>query len=345
MSLYKREDSPFWWVKIPVSGRKPIQRSAKTADKKQAREFEKKLTAEVWQQSQLGVKPRYSWKQAVIKYLEESTHKSAQETDRYHLTWLRQHLDGVMLDEINRAMLNKIQQHRKSEGVANATVNRCLQVISRIVRKAQNEWEWIALAPKVPILSEPLERVRFLEFDEATRLLAELPEHIAAMVAFSLETGLRMSNVTGLQWLQVDLEKRRLWIPALQAKAKKGIYVPLNENAVVVIRRQRFQHPTHVFTYKGELVKRPNQRAFRNAVKRAGIDDFHWHDLRHTWAARHVQNGTPLPVLQKLGGWASIDMVLRYAHVTDEHLAGYVENGSKVGLNSGDSVATKQLRG
>ena len=345
MSLYKREDSPFWWVKIPVSGRKPIQRSSKTADKKQAREFERKVTAGVWQQAQLGVKPRYSWKQAVIKYLDESTHKSAQDTDRYHLTWLRQHLDGVMLDEINRAMLNKIQQHRKSEGVANATVNRCLQVISRILRKAQNEWEWIAQAPKVPILSEPLERVRFLEINESKRLLAELPEHIAVMVAFSLETGLRMSNVTGLQWHQVDLEKRRLWIPAAQAKAKKGIYVPLNENAVVVIRHQRFQHPTHVFTYKGELVKRPNQRAFRNAVKRAGIDDFHWHDLRHTWATRHVQNGTPLPVLQKLGGWASIDMVLRYAHFTDEHLAGYVENVLKIGLNVEDSVATKQLRG
>ena len=341
MSLYKREDSPFWWVKIPVNGRNPIQRSTKTADKKLAREVEKRLTAEVWQQSQLGVRPRYSWMEAVIKYLQESTHKSAQETDRYHLAWLRQHLDSVMLDEISRAMLNRIQQHRKKQGVSNATVNRCLQVISRILRKAQNEWEWIAVAPKVPILSEPLERVRFLKAEEEVRLLAELPVHIAVMVRFSLETGLRMSNVTGLLWDQVNLEKRRLWVPASQAKAKKGIYVPLNENAVVLIRHQRFQHPTHVFTYKGELVKRPNQRAFRNAVKRAGIKDFHWHDLRHTWATRHVQNGTPLPVLQKLGGWASIDMVLRYAHFTDEHLAGYVENVSKVGSKSEDSAATK----
>jgi integrase len=215
-------------------------------------------------------------------------------------------------------------------------VNRCLQVVSRILRKAQNEWEWVASVPKVPVLPEPLERVKFLTFDESQRLLSVLPEHLASMAAFTLATGLRMSNVTGLQWTQVNLERRVLWVPAAQAKARKGIHVPLNEKAVAVIRRQLFQHPTHVFTYKGETVKRPNGRAWRQAVDRAGISDFHWHDLRHTGATWHVQNGTslPVPVLQKLGGWASIDMVLRYAHFTDEHIAGYVENVSKVGLVS-----------
>jgi integrase len=231
------------------------------------------------------------------------------------------------------------------DGVSNATVNRCLQVVSRILRKAQNEWEWVTSVPKVPILPEPLERVKFLTFDEAQRLLAELPEHLASMAAFTLETGLRMSNVTGLQWPQVNLERRVLWVPAAQAKARKGIHVPLNEKAVAIIRRQRFQHDTHVFTYNSEPVKRPNGRAWRQAVERAGIDDFHWHDLRHTWATWHVQSGTPLPVLQKLGGWASIDMVLRYAHFTDEHLAGYAGNVSKVGLVSGSDVVTKSLRG
>jgi integrase len=172
-----------------------------------------------------------------------------------------------------------------------------------------------------------------------------VPEHIAPMVAFTLETGLRMSNVTGLQWPQVNLERRMLWVPAAQAKARKGIHVPLNEKAVAVIRRQLFQHPTHVFTYRGQPVLRPNQASFRNAVARAGLEDFHWHDLRHTWATWHVQNGTPLPVLQKLGGWASIDMVLRYAHFTDEHLAGYVDNVSRVEKVSGSDSVTKSLRG
>jgi integrase len=344
MSLYKRTDSPYWWVKISVDG-ETLQRSSRTSDRKKAKEYEHILEAQLWQKKKLGAKPRYSWMDAVVKYLDEATHKSSQDTDKFHLTWLRKHLDSVMLDEITRGMLNSIQQHRKADGVSNATVNRCLQVVSRILRKAQNEWEWVTSVPKVPILPEPLERVKFLTFDEAQRLLAELPEHLASMAAFTLETGLRMSNVTGLQWPQVNLERRVLWVPAAQAKARKGIHVPLNEKAVAIIRRQRFQHDTHVFTYNSEPVKRPNGRAWRQAVERAGIDDFHWHDLRHTWATWHVQSGTPLPVLQKLGGWASIDMVLRYAHFTDEHLAGYAGNVSKVGLVSGSDVVTKSLRG
>jgi integrase len=97
------------------------------------------------------------------------------------------------------------------------------------LRKAQNEWEWIASVPKVPILAEPLERVKFLTFDDSERLLSVLPEHLASMAAFTLETGLRMSNVTGLRWLQVNLDRRQLWVPAAQAKARKGIFVPLKK--------------------------------------------------------------------------------------------------------------------
>ena len=60
-------------------------------------------------------------------------------------------------------------------------------------------------------------------------------------------------------------------------------------------------------------------------MDRAGIQDFRWHDLRHTWASWHVQSGTPLPVLQQLGGWQSYEMVLRYAHLAPEHLAEYAD--------------------
>jgi Site-specific recombinase XerD len=62
------------------------------------------------------------------------------------------------------------------------------------------------------------------------------------------------------------------------------------------------------------------------ALERAGIDNFTWHGLRHTWASWHVQNGTPLNVLQELGGWSSYDMVLRYAHLAPDHLSEFASN-------------------
>ncbi|MDO9104530.1 MAG: tyrosine-type recombinase/integrase [Methylovulum sp.] len=73
-----------------------------------------------------------------------------------------------------------------------------------------------------------------------------------------------------------------------------------------MIRYQIGKHDTYVFTYKGEPVTRANNHAWRKALIRAGIKNFRWHDLRHTWASRHIQNGTPLNVLRELGGWADL---------------------------------------
>ncbi len=86
------------------------------------------------------------------------------------------------------------------------------------------------------------------------------------------------------------------------------------------------KHPKRVFTYYGKPVDSANTRAWRQALKDAGIEDFRWHDLRHTWASWHVQNGTRLEVLKELGGWSDIKTVLKYAHLAPEHLAQDAEN-------------------
>lgn len=150
------------------------------------------------------------------------------------------------------------------------------------------------------------------------------------MVRFSLETGLRRSNVTGLQWSQVDLVRRTAWIHPDQAKARKAIAVPLSAAAIVVLREQLGQHPTHVFSYKGKPITQVSTKAWYKGLEKAGIDNFRWHDLRHTWASWHVQAGTPLRVLQELGGWECVEMVRKYAHLSSEHLAEYVDRLSKL---------------
>ena len=128
-----------------------------------------------------------------------------------------------------------------------------------------------------------------------------------------------------MQWDQVDLQRKVAWIHPDQAKAKKAIAVPLNSDAIDVIRKQVGQHDKYVFTYKGKLVERANTKAYRDAVKRAGIEDFRFHDLRHTWASWHVQSGTDIHVLQEMGGWKSIEMVKRYAHLSAKHLVDHAE--------------------
>jgi len=140
------------------------------------------------------------------------------------------------------------------------------------------------------------------------------------MAQFSLATGLRESNVTGLQWKDIDLLKRHTLVHPDQSKTKKSIPVPLNQEAIDLIKKQIGKHPIYVFTYKNNPITRCNNHAWRKALLRANIKDFRWHDLRHTWASWHVQNGTSLHELQQLGGWANFEMVLRYAHLSSQHL-------------------------
>lgn len=94
-----------------------------------------------------------------------------------------------------------------AEGVSNATANRMLSLLRAVLRRAVSHWDVLEKAPQFSLLREPSRRVRFLTRVEAARLIAELPEHLADMAVLSLSTGLRASNVTGLQWSQVNLDR------------------------------------------------------------------------------------------------------------------------------------------
>jgi integrase len=152
-------------------------------------------------------------------------------------------------------------------------------------------------------------------------LIQELPEHLADIVRFSLATGLRRSNVTKLEWSQVDMQRNVAWIHGDQAKAGKPIHVTLNATAIAVLTKQIGKNPKSVFSYKGRPIIQVNTKAWYKALKRAGIEDFRWHDLRHTWASWLTQNGVPLNVIQEMGAWESAEMVRRYAHLAPEQFA------------------------
>jgi integrase len=98
--------------------------------------------------------------------------------------------------------------------------------------------------------------------EEAERLFVELPEHLRALATFSVETGLRKSNVTGVQWSKVDLRRRCAWIRPDQAKGRRAIAVPLSEAAILVLREQVGKHPSYVLTYRGNPIKQLNSKAW-----------------------------------------------------------------------------------
>ena len=130
-------------------------------------------------------------------------------------------------------------------------------------------------------------RVRWLTPEKATALLAVLPVHLADTALFSLETGLRRSNVTGLQLSQVNLVRRLAGIHPDQAKARRAFAMPLSDSAVTVMRRQvakkrKPEFTASVFVSRGRPVYQTVTQAWRDDCAKAGISDFRWHDLRHT---------------------------------------------------------------
>lgn len=239
-----------------------------------------------------------------------------------HLRWLDQHLSGVALADIDRDRIDALPLAKRreprvvrtnrgivptGETISAGPVRRVIGVLKAVLNAAV-EWEWLDRAPVTKRTKIVTKRIRWLTQAEAERLLAELPEHLADMARFSLETGLRRSNVTGLQWSQFDMVRRVAWIHPDQAKAKKAITVPLSDTAIAVLRRQLAKKRVpefvdSVFVYHGKPVYQTVTAAWRKAQKRAGIRDFRWHDLRHTWANWHVQ---------------------RYAHLSADHLAHWV---------------------
>ncbi len=291
MALYRRGN--VYWISFTGPNRKRAQRSTGTKERVAAQELHDKWKAEVWRVAKLGEKPRKKWQEATVRWLRETSHKASHEDDKLHLRWLDRFLRGKYLDEIGKDVVEVITTERLKDEVKNATVNRMLEVLRAILRRAVNEWEWLDRSPRVRLLPEPKRRIRWLTRDEADRLLVSLPEHLAEMVRFTLATGLRENNVTHLEWSQVDLERRHVVIHADQAKARRAIAVPLNGDAVLVLRRQLGRHSTRVFTYqpptkKGKLPRAPrpikhgNTKVWRKGLAKAGIQDFRWHDLRHT---------------------------------------------------------------
>ena len=318
MSIYLRGKT--YWLRITTPDGQRVRKSTQTTDRRKAQEYHDKLKAELWRVYKLGEKPRRTWQEAALRWMDETSHKTDHKHDIEKLRWLDEYLGQCYLDEISRDLIDEISKVKRRT-TSPTTVNRYLALIRSILRAARDEWEWLDRIPKIRLYKEPPGRVRWLKKEEARRLIDELPDHLAALASFSLATGLRRANATGLTWNRVNLDDRLAWIPKEQSKTKKAISVPLNDAALAIVKSQIGKSDEFVFVYQGNPIKQTSTKAWAAALRRAGIEDFRWHDLRHTWASWHVQNGTPLQELMELGAWKTYGTVLKYAHLSTGQLS------------------------
>ncbi len=345
MPLYQRGKT--WWIYLthPITHER-IRESARTTDQTEAQRYHDQRRAELWNET--GAAPRErTWHNACADWLNAAERSKSDQYSLRALDYEDRPLSECTRESFEAALAGKTP----------ATFNRYRSIIVAILNHAGR-------SIKIPLRKTKPGRLRFLSHDEWQRLYAALPDHLKPLAKFAISTGLRQRNVTHLRWDQIDLTRRVAWIHADQAKAGKPIGIPLSDDAVDVLRGQIGKSAEWVFPYtgRGRAAGKPIAKiktAWQLAMERAGLGrferqfgpngkliskewtgDFTWHGLRHTWASWHVMAGTPLEVLQKLGGWADLKMVLKYAHLAPEYLAGYANNARPyTKTNEADRVA------
>ncbi|MEY4441036.1 MAG: hypothetical protein RL442_36 [Pseudomonadota bacterium] len=314
MAIKKRGDT--YWIDVTINGNR-IRESLKTDDPKQARELHDIRKGELWRTRMLKERPKKTFKDACDRWLVERSHKASIEDDRQKIVKLTPMIGSKLLSELDRDAL----EATLPADTKPATRNRYRALLRAILRCAEREWDWLDKAPTLRTEAEPRRRVAFLTREQAESLVSHLPEKYRCLVRFALLTGLRRSNVHGLRWEDVNLAAGMVVVHADQAKARERILVPLNSQAKAML--EAMPEPREGLVFKCPL--RISPTTWTNACKRAGVPWCRFHDLRHTWASWHAMAGTPMSVLQELGGWHSAEMVRKYAHLAPEHLAAAAE--------------------
>ncbi|ELH0540663.1 site-specific integrase [Salmonella enterica] len=372
MSLFRRGE--IWYASYSLPGGRRIKESLGTSDKRLATELHDKRKAELWRVDRLGDFPDVMFDDACMRWLEEKAEKKSLKDDRSRMAFWLAHFEGVRLKDVTEqkiySAVNKMSNRKQLEiwkikaavaqkngepapvysakPVTTSTKAKHLALMKAILRAAERDWKWLEKAPVIKIPSVRNKRVRWLEKEEAKRLIDECPEPLKSVVKFALATGLRKSNIMNLEWQQIDMQRRVAWVNPEDSKSNRAIGVALNDTACKVLRDQIGKHHKWVFVHttaakRADGTSTPAVRKMRidsktswlSACRRAGIEDFRFHNLRHTWASWLIQSGVPLSVLQEMGGWESIEMVRRYAHLAPNHLT---EHARKIDDIFGDDV-------
>ena len=313
-----------------------FRRSTETEDKKLAARIFDKLKGEIAEGKGFERLPGedFTFEDLMKKYLEEfsavNKAKLSHKRDKSLAAHLIESFKDKYIPDITPAMVSDYKVQRRSEGASPRTINYELTLMSHAFNIAIREWEWLKDNPIKNVKKERVNNTieRWLTREEEVRLLKASPKWLQDIIIFAIHTGLRQSEILDLKWSQVDMERRTITI--FEQKNKGIDTLPLNETAIRLLKENQnhnLSHCDNVFpSNKGTRMSNRNLfRAFDIAVTRAKVNNFRFHDLRHTFATRLVQGGVGIYEVQRLGRWRNVSMVMRYAHHHSESLRSSIE--------------------
>lgn len=278
--------------------------------------------------------------ECIDRYIKEvlpSKPKSHRDQER-QLNWWKANIGAYFLADVTPSLISECKDRLVNDIPANRkrkrslpTVNRYLAVLSHMFTIAVKEWEWIDDNPlrKVRRSAESKGRVRFLSDEERSKLLEACKQsHLHCLypiVVLALSTGARRNEILTLKWNNIDFTRNVIIL--YDTKNKETRLAPLTGHALRLIKDQKkIPRIDTEYIFPSNKGDKPIfiRKAWDSAVKEAGLEDFRFHDLRHSAASYLAMNGASLAEIAEVLGHKTLQMVKRYAHLSEAHTAGVV---------------------
>jgi integrase len=318
MSIYKRGDN--WYIDFTFHGqriREMIGPSRKGAEKVIA-----KRKAEIAENKYLDKRKEIEpikFHDFSVKYLAWAKANKAKNSYLHDLTSMRHLSKEFENKNIQEITLEEVEDYySKRKEVSIYSANRELALLKHFYSKAI-EWKKVKENPAKEVkvrLKEEVQRIRFLMPNEIQILLSCCPDNLKPIVTVALHTGMRREEILSLKWAQVNLITGIIHLDKTKNHEARNIKM----NMTVRSALSEIEHRSEFVFCKPDgsrYSKLPGP--FEDVVKKAGIEDFHFHDLRHTFASTLVMAGKDILVIQKLLGHKKLDMTMRYAHLAPNY--------------------------
>jgi len=313
---YRQKDTAYWWISYTDATGRRIRRSSGTENHADAKAEEQKL------RSQSHTTRRKSGGSVDVSTILAEYLKRDRLSPRNKsiARALADHFAGSDAVSLDSAAIYAYVDHRRHL-VSDSTIRRDLTLLGAAINEYNKRHGTHLPNPtRSADVREPEGRVRWITTEEAERLIACASPVVADFIKIGLYTGMRSGEILGLTWDRVDFERSTIRLESVHTKTKRSRTIPLHPTAKAGLKSCKKRWPESAYVFVIDSVK----KGFAGACKRAGISDFHPHDLRHTCASWLVQKGVSLYEVRDILGHSSIKLTERYSHLAPENLAGAI---------------------
>lgn len=345
MSVFKKGNNK-WYYRFQLNGKEYYRACKGAVDQKTALQYEAIVKAEIMK-GNLGIldnKPKPTLKNAIKIYLEYSeNNKKSYKGDIRSTTIFLEYFGNINLEDITPAKIEDFKRDvKKSTGNKNATINRYLQALSKMLNIAVAN-ELINKNPMWSIkkLKENNYKTRVLSIEEEKNLFEEIEKgyevigrerikktifpyiHLKPIIICALQTGMRKSEILKLKWSNIDFEYN--FIELLETKSGKARKIPISSKLMIVLNE--IQNNTE-YVFVNAQTNQPYRdihRAFESVLEKAKIKDFRFHDFRHTAATRMLEKGADIRTVQEILGHSSVSVTERYTHTNAKNKKNAIE--------------------